>query len=176
MTYSQFVTSRVKWLETSAQDLAHSAMGLLGESIELEHTTGEKNTREELGDLEFYKEHAEQALGKARAQFPFTPEPINVSRQATRDIEAAPEFSLRFYCAQFHDLAKKAWIYNKPLGDLNFEEPLVYIGLCLHFLAQKNGTTREALQAENQAKLEKRYPTGYSDQAAQQRADKAAGE
>lgn len=70
------------------------------------------------------------------------------------------------------DAVKKAWVYAKPLDVANVKEEagdaLFYIqGLCNIY-----GWTLEELIADNVAKLEKRYPTGYTDAAAQARADK----
>lgn len=70
------------------------------------------------------------------------------------------------------DAVKKTWIYNKPLDSTNILEES---GDCLFYIArllQLNGfTLQEAMQA-NLEKLRKRYPEGYTDQAAQDRADK----
>lgn len=71
------------------------------------------------------------------------------------------------------DAVKKAWVYGKELDVANVKEEagdaLFYIqGLCNLY-----GWTLEQLIADNVAKLEKRYPSGYTDKAAQERADKA---
>lgn len=70
------------------------------------------------------------------------------------------------------DAVKKAWAYNKPLDVENVHEEL---GDCLFYIqamCNQFGWTFESVIAANVAKLIKRYPTGYSDQAAQDRADK----
>lgn len=83
------------------------------------------------------------------------------------------------------DITKKIWIYNQTLETVNksgvthrthlIEEAgdmLFYIqALCNHL-----GVSLEHLVTINMDKLERRYPTGYSDQAALERADKAGQE
>jgi hypothetical protein len=166
LTYQEFVTSRVKWLSLT-EDLVHSAMGLLGECIEYREATLPSHILEELGDLEFYYEHAHQSVSRAGLL-----QTVPISRDEFRIIERDPEYWITHWCAEYHDLAKKAWVYNKALSSLNFSAPLVRIQLCLNVLANKVRMTRDQVQEHNQSKLETRYPKGYSDEAAQERADK----
>jgi hypothetical protein len=165
--YSDFVTSRVKWLGTPQLNLVHSGMGLLGEAIEFSEAHLPSHKMEELGDLEFYFEHARQTV----AQF-YDGDPHSVIRDEFRDLERDPQHWIIHWCAEYHDYAKKAFIYGKPLAELDFMGCLVRIQLCLYFLSSKLRTTRTDVQEENMAKLEKRYPMGYTDAAAQARADK----
>lgn len=71
------------------------------------------------------------------------------------------------------DAIKKTWVYNKPLDEENVLEEcgdmLFYIQLQLNV----SGLTILDAIEHNAAKLRKRYPDGYTDQAAQARADKA---
>ena len=73
------------------------------------------------------------------------------------------------------DTAKKAWIYGAPLNRENLLEEagdtLFYVVALLNEL----GFTLEQAAAHNVEKLRKRYPAGYTDAAAQARADKADG-
>jgi NTP pyrophosphatase (non-canonical NTP hydrolase) len=74
------------------------------------------------------------------------------------------------------DAIKKSWIYHKPLNDHNVMEEcgdaLFYIQMiCNHY-----GITITDLVEQNMEKLRKRYPDGYSDAAAQARADKTGSE
>jgi hypothetical protein len=165
MNYIDFVTSRIKWLENPTLDIVHAAMGLLGEAVEHWEAQDASHQKEELSDIEFYLEHAIQALVKAER-------PIQdaLSREAFKLLHSDPCGSILHWCAEFHDRAKKLFIYNKQ--DVNFAECVTAIKLCLHILAVEHNCLREDLQAQNQAKLEKRFPTGYSDAAAQARADK----
>lgn len=73
------------------------------------------------------------------------------------------------------DAIKKSWVYNQPIEgkiDNIIEElgdALFYIQMAANYL----GISLEHLIDSNMQKLTKRYPTGYSDQAAKERADKA---
>lgn len=71
------------------------------------------------------------------------------------------------------DALKKAWIYGKDLDHQNLIEEC---GDCMFYLAalldQFGYTMSDAAEA-NYIKLSKRYPQGYTDRAAQDRADKA---
>lgn len=74
------------------------------------------------------------------------------------------------------DAIKKHVVYNKPLDRANVVEELGDLEFYMEGLRQGLGITRGEVLAHNIAKLSKRYEAGkYSDQAAQQRADKAAG-
>lgn len=74
------------------------------------------------------------------------------------------------------DAVKKHVIYNKPLDKENVKEELGDIEFYLEKLRQNVGLTREECIKGNIEKLGKRYANGYSDQAAQERADKPHGE
>lgn len=73
------------------------------------------------------------------------------------------------------DAIKKCWIYNKELSPEVIENLREEAGDALFYiqhLCNVLGTTIPELIEENVAKLTKRYPQGYSDAAAQARADK----
>jgi NTP pyrophosphatase (non-canonical NTP hydrolase) len=70
------------------------------------------------------------------------------------------------------DAIKKHVIYNKPLDHANIVEELGDLEFYMEYMRQVTGTTREETLAQNMAKLGIRYAKGYSDQAAQVRADK----
>lgn len=166
--YADFVTPRIKWLDDPVLDILHSAVGLLGEVVEFLQAENEENRLEELGDIEFYTEHADQALRKLET----TPIKTEVSRAEAREMEKNPEKFLLQQAALFHDRAKKLWVYEKPLAELDFASPLVRVKICLHFMAAERNLLRGDIQEQNQTKLEKRFPSGYSDSAARTRADK----
>ena len=73
------------------------------------------------------------------------------------------------------DTVKKHCIYNKPLDTENLIEELGDMEYFLEGLRAATGITREQTLAHNIAKMNKRYPAGYSNQAAQARADKIPG-
>jgi NTP pyrophosphatase (non-canonical NTP hydrolase) len=78
------------------------------------------------------------------------------------------------------DAIKKWTIYQKPMDDRllnNIIEELGDLEFYMQGLRQGLQLNREQTLVENAAKLSKRYSTGtYSDQAAQTRADKPAGQ
>lgn len=76
--------------------------------------------------------------------------------------------------AECLDLVKKSWVYGKPLDIAKLQEEA---GDTLHYLVMlciTQGWTLEDLAANNKAKLDLRYPTGYTDAAAIARADMQA--
>jgi NTP pyrophosphatase (non-canonical NTP hydrolase) len=73
------------------------------------------------------------------------------------------------------DAIKKMAIYNKPLDMENVIEEMGDIEFYMAQLRDRLMITRETVLAANIAKLNKRYAGGtYTDQAAQDRADKAS--
>lgn len=70
------------------------------------------------------------------------------------------------------DAVKKMWAYNKELDLTNVIEELGDLEFYMEALRQKLNLSREMILNHNIAKLSVRYPKGYSDQAAQERADK----
>ena len=71
------------------------------------------------------------------------------------------------------DAVKKATIYNKPIDRENVIEELGDLEFYMEGLRQVMNISREEVISANMAKLGKRYRTGqYSDQQAQERADK----
>lgn len=72
------------------------------------------------------------------------------------------------------DAIKKFTIYNKPLDIENVIEELGDLEFYMEGLRQELHITRAMCIEANKAKLAKRYQSlSYSDQAAQERADKA---
>jgi NTP pyrophosphatase (non-canonical NTP hydrolase) len=71
------------------------------------------------------------------------------------------------------DAVKKWAIYRKELDYANVIEELGDLMFYMEGLMQNVGVTRKEVEIRNQAKLGKRYEKGYSDKAAQERADKA---
>lgn len=67
---------------------------------------------------------------------------------------------------------KRHFAYNQPLDRVNIKEELGDLLYFMQMLMNATDMTLEQVMMENMAKLEKRYPQGYSDQAAKDRADK----
>lgn len=70
------------------------------------------------------------------------------------------------------DAIKKAWVYNKPLDEQNLIEELGDVLWYVQHIANHLNVPLETIMYANMEKLKRRYPEGYSDQAAQARADK----
>lgn len=70
------------------------------------------------------------------------------------------------------DAVKKHVIYNKPLGYDHIVEELGDLEFYSEGVRQNLGITRTEVLNKNMQKLGKRYEKGYSDKAAQERADK----
>ncbi len=70
------------------------------------------------------------------------------------------------------DAIKKAVIYRKPLDRANVVEELGDLEFYMEDLRRTLGITRGETLANNVTKLAARYAQGYSDKAAQDRADK----
>lgn len=71
------------------------------------------------------------------------------------------------------DAMKKTWIYNKPLDRENIIEECGDILFYVQAMLTCVDCSLENCIEGNMSKLKKRYPDGYSDAAAQKRADKA---
>lgn len=71
------------------------------------------------------------------------------------------------------DAVKKTWIYGKPLDTENILEECGDLLFYIQALLTENGFTLEDAMRHNFAKLAKRYPQGYTDNAAIERADKS---
>lgn len=74
------------------------------------------------------------------------------------------------------DAVKKAAVYNKELDRENVIEELGDLEFYLEGIRQELGISREETLEANIEKLGVRYADGYSNEAAQQRADKKGEE
>lgn len=74
---------------------------------------------------------------------------------------------------ELFDAVKKAVIYGKPLDRDNVVEEIADVRFYLAGLMNGLGITEVEITEAINAKLGKRYAAGYSDKAAQERADKA---
>jgi NTP pyrophosphatase (non-canonical NTP hydrolase) len=70
------------------------------------------------------------------------------------------------------DTVKRHWIYDAALDHGNLLEEAGDVLFYTTALLQAAGYTLEQAIEHNIAKLSKRYPAGYTDQAARERADK----
>jgi len=70
------------------------------------------------------------------------------------------------------DTVKKHIFYDQPFDMVNAQEELGDILFYVAAMAEELGLDLEYIMANNKAKLEQRYPQGYSDDDAKARADK----
>jgi NTP pyrophosphatase (non-canonical NTP hydrolase) len=71
------------------------------------------------------------------------------------------------------DAIKKHVIYNKPIDIENVKEELGDLLFYIQGIYNAIDVTQDEILAMNKEKLSVRYKNGYSDKAAQERADKA---
>lgn len=174
-TYSEFVESKVKDPQQIADELGsqpsncnavHMAMGVVGEAIELLIATDLTNTLEELGDLEFYLTGFEN-LGwvKAWKSYPHSYSFGIVSQHQIK-------LNIVEDAGTILDLVKKATMYQKDIDLPAFRDAFRQIHLSMEHMYTGLNYSREEVLQRNVDKLNKRYVGGYSDKAAQDRADK----
>ena len=167
MDYEDFVAALFTKPNAREGRLAHAAIGIIGEVVELSQAVSRAEALEELGDVKFYIMAAVLALGDDYVDTKWA-RALPVTKVAATQV-------LLEDSAAFLDLAKKVWIYGVPIADVA-ERCCTYLaniryawGVAVEHL----GFTPEAIEAHNRAKLRKRYPTGgYTDTGAQARADK----
>jgi len=91
----------------------------------------------------------------------------------TRDNLAHAAMGVSGEAGELLDGIKKFWAYNKPLDLENIVEELGDLEFYMEALRQELGVSRNETLEYNMIKLNKRYHSGkYSDQQAQERADK----
>lgn len=73
------------------------------------------------------------------------------------------------------DAIKKVWVYGQNLNRENAVEELGDLEFYMEAMRNLIGATRDEVLNANIAKLEKRYPTGYTDALAAARLDKVVG-
>lgn len=169
MNYEEFVASRVKpgadivsTLTPEKAHLLHMAIGLVGEVIEVAYAETPEHQKEEAGDIEFYYQG-------------FLLDPVLAMAVEAIDLDTLEDKELGEAAGDVLDTVKKYVIYNKPV----FAEIAVKLAtfrLALNDSLEYHDLLVEDLQKSNTEKLTKRYPTGYTDAAAQARADKKEGE
>lgn len=166
--YKDFVASRAKpgadiiaTLTPRKAHLLHMAVGIMGEVVELAFAPTYENVREELGDTEFYV--AGMLLDE---EFAAATEGLQVEVFDSCVLKSA---------GNLLDQVKKYVVYNKDnIQDVAKAFAQFCYDLNEHY--EEVEISRDEVREENVAKLTKRYANGYSDKAAQERADKPAGE
>lgn len=162
----------------SEADLWHAATGVSGEAIEIldanmtalinSRPIDEVNLVEELGDMEFYLEQTRQNLGITRDE---TLALVGIRPTMGSFPESA---ALAVVGGDLLDAAKKVVIYKKAIDRASFVTILASIEMVMENIRAVFGFTREHTLSENIKKLSVRYAgLTYSNDAAQERADKA---
>lgn len=165
-------------------DLLHMAIGMSGESTELlapvrshainGHKLNMTNIIEEIGDQEFFMEHARQLIGINRTSVLGGPLLVNKLHPYTvKLIDACVVNAM--HCGDFLDAVKKFAIYNKPFNDCRPKmiDAMIGIETALYHVRDLVQVTRDTCLAANEGKLMQRYTKlTYSDAEAQARADK----
>lgn len=149
-------------------NLLHNTIGLVGEVGELVAATDETNIEEELGDIEFYYTGLYSAIVLENYLLVDT---NTITRPKSMILR-----SMTIISTDILDNVKKHVVYNKPLDERKlveqlgeFRKQLIYFYTCV-------GITRQQAIDACAAKLAVRYKNGYTDQAAQDRADKEEGQ
>lgn len=166
MTYKEFVASRKKpgqdlmdsW-DVDKASAVHMLVGLADEWMEFMGADSAENAQEELGDLIFYMEGLLQDFG------------------LTLESSIYPDFHTESFM-EVYTAVKRHLMYNKPIDldqlEVSATETIQHAlaHLCVEWEVKSDF---EQLKEANVAKLTKRYESGYSDKAAQERADKEEG-
>lgn len=172
--YGDFVASRfktgtdilndmnAKGLENALSRL-HAVIGIVGELGELAEAKDEENFIEELGDLYFYLHALKQHIGSG-------PIPVVAISDDNKILERA-----LLNAIELLDLSKKEVVYAKELSEAQIAKFLELVAKIEHYVTNAtDGMDMQMVEIEvhNMSKLEKRYPAGYSNEAAALRADK----
>jgi hypothetical protein len=170
-SHTDMVARLVKWGDDQAYDIHHACTGICGEVIELRSATDDANELEELGDIIFYMKHLKLALERWGYALPDVTCPVYITRSIVHELSLT--------CAgNLLDYGKKCWVYQKDPALLLplFADDLAKLVACVEFFLRASEHTWAEAENANQEKLstgpKARYPVGYSDAAAQARADK----
>lgn len=188
--HSEMVTSLAKdglaiinSLTPTGMHVLHMAIGIAGEAGEVLEAIAlpvdRDNVIEELGDMEFYLEGTRQGFAILRTS---TITKNTTNHQHVNEFSYAKIMSrsISIESNKFLDLVKKYVIYNKDVDIEKVKATLTELEFYMEGLRQHFNITREQTLNHNINKLLKgdgknkpRYAAGnYSDEAAQDRADK----
>ena len=170
MNYTEFVRSRFKSGEKIAEEMNHNKLAILlgcideviNEAKWLDVAKKEAIYNKRMG-MVFYPEDKLKKLKKLKP----TPSQCELLHAA---IGIAGE------AGELLDAVRKHVFDGQPLDRDNVIEELGDLEFYMMAAMMNIGVLRPHLQELNMAKLSKRYEAGYSDKAAQERADKAGEE
>lgn len=160
--YTDLALTGWKLLPSNSLNLLHVAVGFTGELLELAEATSRENLLEELSDANYY-------LTIGSHFFPTSPDNFSTPWPRTATEQTSRLFSL---ANQLLDYAKKAAVYNQHIPSFIIGETIATAQICLEGHTLFLGFDPQDLIDYSAAKVKKRYPDGYSDEAAALRADK----
>ena len=170
MNYSEFVRSKFKPGENIAAEMTpHKAVSL---SLACLRLVEESDRMDAVKKYTIYNKDV----------YGISTHPFNT--EAFKDFTLTPEQAELLHAAigiageagELLDAVRKHVFDGQPLDRDNVIEELGYIGFFFQAMLYALGVDRAYIEAMNQAKLSKRYEAGYSDKAAQERADKEGEE
>lgn len=167
-------------------DLIHMVFGICGEVGELLDADTPANQEEEFGDLYFYLEGLlqNQSIKNVVGSLEVLMGTAPVSSRAiilTKLADKGAKHCLYFYSAELLDTIKKHVVYCKPLDADKVKFNMIGVFASLADFSMEAGIVFDEAKRANMKKLltgkNARYASGaYSDQQAQDRADKKEGE
>lgn len=174
MRYDEFA-DHVDYLFVKPEDWVgkwlHAAVGISGEIQEClnRFDAGEgmdwDNLIEECGDTLFYIQALCLHTGTSlESLMPVSAKTDNLHQTCREAVVAA---------GKVLDAVKKVWVYNKIPCQKEMDASLSVLLGCIVAFSHYAGVMVPQLMQMNYDKLKKRYPAGYTDKAAQDRADKA---
>lgn len=161
--YLKFVADRFRaWPEDPARTFTHAVLGLRTEWDEYLNSDSPENEKEEVGDFLFYC-----AALYPLAEITYEWEPTS------EEMEQADLHIFNLSLEALTDMAKKWLAYSKQPTPLEIRNHLIPV---MTYIAWMEDLRLPSTIDANQAKLARRYPNGFSTQAAIARADKEPGQ
>jgi hypothetical protein len=154
-------------IEADTQIILHSAVGLMGELVELEHAYTTDNFKEEVGDLWWYFAIGVDALARNGIAIPYALFPHSMDRSVL--------VHSRIHASTILDMAKRMVWYRAEFKTrlktgstvaIALEESYGQMMACLTKLTDEAGMTEQECWEMNVRKLKARYPQGFSGKKA----------
>lgn len=180
ITFDSYQTAAfrtAKRFEHKAGDLNHACLGIVTEWFEFKFASDDANRLEEAADLMWYVALAATTLEIKLSELTGTNYVNTFQIASMKGVDVGFDMSAPVERAigAFSTAVKRIAIYDKPLDQpmvRGLMESLGEIVLGLSRLCEKNELVLVQGLRENIAKLRKRFPEKYSNEAAEARADK----
>lgn len=179
--YDHMVRTLQKPLGSQELDFLHAAVGMSTEVAELVGSDSTKNLKEELGDYEFYTQGVVNNMNLVIVNLPEDILLLAAKTGCLSNVSWQQHVNnLIMLTGDVLDLAKKAWVYEKPIDEKQLTAIIVAVYFNLGRIYEFIGVTTDEIVMGNREKLI--GPKGrfkdmvYSNEAANARADKAPGE